>query len=144
MYIEPLNPELKIPTEFIISAEYIISAFANSMDWKKVEEYADRLIEEDIFNECPPILGFPRVLDEDDIGTPFIRDLESDDEEKRVDRSMIGKVIWVVTDGHHRTFAFRRAYCRTKLHVFLHINAELDESNVTCQEVQSIIRNQQK
>lgn len=109
------------------NTDLLISAFWNEIDWDKVNEYADRLIQEDIYHECPAIWGFWRTLDEDDIGTPLIRDPELENNDK-VTEAHIGMQAWVVTDGHHRSFAFRRAYAETRLLVFKWISVEFDKT----------------
>ena len=117
-----------------ISSDYLISAFDNQMDWNKVSEYAERLIIEDIYHECPAIKGFSRILDEDDIGTSFIRDQNEDLEE--VSEIHLGLEVWMVTDGHHRSFAFRKAYEKTGILIFKWIDVEPDYSCfVTNQEL---------
>ena len=120
-----------------VNTDYLISAFENGMDWDKVDEYAERLIIEDIYHECPAIQGFYRILDENDIGTPFIRhpDLEGD---VLVSEEHMGFKIWVVTNGHHRSFAFRKAYAKTGILVFKGIDVTPDYSCfVTQQELEN-------
>lgn len=111
---------------------YIVSAFDNQMDWAKVEEFTQALIQDEIFNEFPPIAGFETIIDESDLGKNFIRGFEADDGE--IKEEHIGIKAWVVTDGHHRAFAFNKALEKTGLLCFNHIETVEDYSCVTKQE----------
>lgn len=115
-----------------VSTDFLLSAFTNDMDWDLVEIYAQQLILEDIYHKCPAIGGFSRILDKDDIGLKFIRDEEED--ECFVSEEHIGLEVWMVSDGHHRSFAFRRAYTRTGILVFKWIETELDPNCIVSEE----------
>lgn len=116
---------------------YILSAFQNQMDWTKVEMYTKELIESDINGKhpsdvFPPIKGYETIIDETDLGDKFIwGDL---DRMIEVTEEHLGKKVWKVTDGHHRAFAFARAYEQTNLLCFKWIETELDYSCFVSQQ----------
>ncbi len=100
---------LNVPEQ--IKTGLIISAFENSIDYNKLEEYTDILREEMLSNNFPPIKGFPRIISEDDIDREFLTG-------ELVEEHHIGKLAWMVTDGHHRSLANIAAnvpYVRTEL-----------------------------
>lgn len=116
---------------------YILSAFENQMDWSKVERYTEELIQSDIdgihpSDVFPPIKGYETTIDKTDLGSNFIwGDL---DRMIEVTKEHLGKKVWKVTDGHHRAFAFARAYEQTKLLCFKWIETERDYATLTSQE----------
>ena len=80
-----------------IHSHKIISAFDNEMDENSLDYYRTF--------ECmamvtldKPILGFPSVIDQDDIddGLMFMND-------EFVTQENLGDIVWKVTDGHHRS-----------------------------------------
>lgn len=101
----------------LIRVDRIMSAFENGIDQHKVEAYTEAMRVLDVCHEFPPILGFPSVIDEDDVGALFLtRELVED--------TMIGEQIWKVTDGHHRSLAAIEAGLS-------HLEVELDYSCIT-------------
>ena len=114
----------------------IVSAFVNEIDYSKVNEYKERLIAEDIFNEVPPILGFPGEITEDHVGTYFMSGSEITLED-------VGKSVWFVSDGHHRTLAFLDAYEETRLLVFKAISVKLDRACIVSEKDLIDYNNQQ-
>lgn len=108
--------------------QYILSAFQNAMDWEKVERYTKELIESDISgihptDVFPPITGFETTITEEDLGETFISGQEN---LITVTKEHLGKKVWKVTDGHHRAFAFNRAYEQTRLLCFKWIETKDD------------------
>ncbi len=94
-----------------IKTEFIISAFENDIDSDKLEEYTNIMKTEMLSHSFPPILGFPTIIDENDIGEFFLNGEEVTEEH-------IGKLCWKVTDGHHRSLsaiAARLPYLETDL-----------------------------
>ena len=43
----------------VVRTDILLSAFANEMDWSKVEEYAELMA---FGEEFPPILGYPSIM----------------------------------------------------------------------------------
>jgi hypothetical protein len=86
----------------MIRTNRIISAFANPVDSDKVDQYAEQMRSTpEILPYCiPPIKGYPSILDENDVENE-VTFMDG----TVVDETMIGEMIWYVTDGHHRTFA---------------------------------------
>jgi hypothetical protein len=112
--------DIEIP--HIIRTNRIVSAFSNSIDPIKVNEYSNIMRINDVnYGNVgfPPILGFPSIIDEDDISNEEFRmmDFDSDDYQ-------IGDLIWKVTDGHHRTLAAIKAGIHQ-------LEVELDYSCIT-------------
>jgi hypothetical protein len=83
-----------------ISPKMIISAFQNLVDNEKVQEYSEKMKEEMLSHDFPPIEGYPRIIDQDDVDSN-IEFLNGD----QVTEEYIGKMAWMVTDGHHRSLA---------------------------------------
>jgi hypothetical protein len=106
---------LNVPTT--ISPKFIISAFENEICFDKVEKYTNIMREEMLSNNFPPIKGFPCIIDEDDLEGWFI-------DGSNIAETYLGKLCWMVTDGHHRSIAAASA----KLP---YINVELDYSTIT-------------
>lgn len=85
-----------------IRTNRIASAFENAVDWDKVQQYATEMRLQDYNSgqiNFPPIMGFPSVIDEDDMNNPEFGLLDIDAPYEK------GDLIWKVTDGHHRTLA---------------------------------------
>lgn len=95
----------------------IISAFANDMDQEKVQQYTEIMKAEMLSHNFPPIQGYPIIIEEDDLEGWFI-------DGSNIPETMLGKQVWKVTDGHHRSLAAIAA----KL-PYLHV--ELDYSTIT-------------
>ena len=87
-----------IPVPETIRTDRIISAFSNSTDFGKVEEYAQVMRIEGLEHDFPPIKGYPSIIDESDIGKQYTT-------LKSVEKEHVGGLVWMVTDGHHRSFA---------------------------------------
>lgn len=81
-----------------IKPELIVSAFENKMDWDKVTDFTWEMKEKMLSHDFPPILGFPSIVDENDIGKSFLSGNEITEEH-------LGMLVWNVTDGHHRANA---------------------------------------
>jgi hypothetical protein len=81
-----------------IKTGLIVSAFQNEIDHEKLIEYRDIMSHEMLAHSFPPIMGFPSEIDENDIGNLFINGEE-------IQESDLGKKVWYVTDGHHRSMA---------------------------------------
>ena len=86
-----------IPSE--IDKRLIISAFENPIDPDAVEQYRG-IMEIQGIQGIAPITGYPDKLTEDDIenGVTFING-------EVAGGSDVGKAVWYVTDGHHRSYA---------------------------------------
>lgn len=107
-----------------IKPTLIISAFENDMDSGKVEHYTNILKEEMLSHSFPPIMGFPTIIDESDIGIFFLTGEE-------IEERHIGLLAWKVTDGHHRSesaIAAKLPYLETELD-FSTITSEVDIKN---------------
>lgn len=87
-----------VPVGYSINPNMVISAFANEMDLDKVEKYTEIMKEQMLSHDFPPIMGYPIIISEDDLGKNFINGEE-------ITEDFIGQRAWVVTDGHHRVFA---------------------------------------
>jgi hypothetical protein len=106
-----------MPVPKTVKPNMIISAFSNPVDYDKVEIYAEIMKAEMLSHEFPPIMGYPAIIDENDIGNYFL-----DGEE--ITEEHIGKNVWMVTDGHHRSLASIKANLP-------YIEVELDYSTIT-------------
>jgi len=100
-----------------INPQLIISAFANEIEYSKVEQYTQIMQSEMLGHDFPPIMGYPVIIDENDICNYFLNGDEVID-------SMIGKLAWKVTDGHHRSLAAIAANLP-------HIEVTLDYGTIT-------------
>ncbi len=76
-----------------IKTNRIISAFQNEMDFDKVEKYTAIMKELMLSHDFPPIMGYPRIIDEDDIGENYLNG-------EPVEFYHVGQLVWMVTDGH--------------------------------------------
>lgn len=103
-----------------IKTEYIISAFANEIDQEKLEKYTQIMQQEMLQHNFLPIFGYPSILDESDIGNKFLTG-------KEVTEEHIGKLVWFVTDGHHRSLAAIDANIPW-------LRVELDYNTITSEE----------
>lgn len=56
----------------VIKPEWIVSAFQNEMDWNKVEDFTLEMKEKMLSHDFPSILGFPSIIDENDVGQFFL------------------------------------------------------------------------
>ena len=106
---------LRVPKT--VDTNLLVSAFENAMDFDKIEEYTDVYREQMLSNEFPPILGHPSILDEGDIGNYFMNGDEITEDD-------LGKQVWMVTDGHHRSISAINAKVP-------YISVELDYSTIT-------------
>lgn len=88
--------DIQVPAT--IKTDRIISAFENVIENSKVEEYAEIMSNEMLSHNFPPIQGFPNIVSKEDIGEYFMAG-------GKVTRQDVGKLVWMVTDGHHRTLA---------------------------------------
>ena len=100
-----------------IPTNRIMSAFQNEMYPDKLEEYTNIYRELMLSHSFPPIMGYPTIIDEDDIGREFLSGEEITEEH-------IGMMAWKVTDGHHR------AVSATKVNI-PYLEVELDYSTIT-------------
>lgn len=107
-----------VPTQ--IKPTLIISAFANEIEDAKVEEYTAIMKAEMLSHNFPPITGFPRVIDEDDLFGWFI-------DGREITEDLLGIEVWAVTDGHHRSLAAINARLP-------YLNTTLDYSTITNEE----------
>jgi len=80
---------ITVPT--LIHSSKIISAFDNVIDEESLDYYRMKGLD-----DVEPILGYPDIICEDDIGKEFISGQEVTEEH-------IGDIVWYVTDGHHRS-----------------------------------------
>ena len=91
-----------IPIPDMIPVNRIISAFANEIDWGKVEHYRELIrYAEGLLPHCiPEIKGYPDHICEQDVeeGKTFISG-------ELVTEKHIGMPVWYVTDGHHRSIS---------------------------------------
>lgn len=87
---------INVPTT--IKPSLIISAFANEIENDKVERYAHIMRAEMLSHDFPPITGYPILIDEDDLEGWFLNG-------DNIPETMLGKMAWKVTDGHHRSLA---------------------------------------
>ena len=106
---------INVPNQ--IKPSMIISAFENEMDFEKVEEYTQIMKVEMLSHSFPPIMGFPTIIDEDDVGQYFLNGEE-------IEERHIGKLAWKVTDGHHRATSSINANLP-------YIEVELDYGTIT-------------
>jgi hypothetical protein len=104
----------------IIRTDRIISAFENEIDWNKVDDYTNIMQEKGLSHDFPPIYGYPHLIDEDDIGKMFL-------EGSSVEEEHLGHLVWMVTDGHHRSLAAIAAEIP-------HLEVELDYSCITSEQ----------
>lgn len=81
-----------------IRTNLIISAFANEIDYEKVDEFTKIMKVEMLSHSFPPIEGYPMIIDEDDLEGWYIDGSNISEED-------LGKVAWKVTNGHHRSIA---------------------------------------
>jgi len=81
-----------------IKTGLIISAFANDIEPDKVENYTEIMKAEMLSHNFPPIMGYPVIIDEDDLEGSFI-------DGSNIAETCLGKMAWMVTDGHHRSLA---------------------------------------
>ncbi len=100
-----------------VNPRIVISAFANTIDDSKVEEYTNTMKEMMLSHDFPPITGFPTLIDENDVGDYFLSGEEITEEH-------VGKKAWKVWDGHHRTIAAINANLP-------YIQVELEKAAVT-------------
>lgn len=107
--------DISVPEK--INPTLVMSAFANPIDEQKVQDYTEIMQQEMLGHDFPPIMGFPRVISEEDVGEYFLTG-------EQIEDTHIGQKVWVVTDGHHRTLAAINAGLP-------YINTELDYSTVT-------------
>lgn len=112
---ELIKPKRNIPTQ--IDPNLVVSAFENEMDWNKVNDYTDKMTADMMQHEFPPIKGFPSEITDEDVGGVWMNgdEITSDD---------VGKKIWKVTDGHHRTIAAINS-------ALPYIETELDYATIT-------------
>lgn len=87
---------MKVPTQ--IDPRLIISAFDNEIDQQKVEDFTVILKLDMLGHNFPEIAGFPHIIDENDLSKEFLCG-------DPVTEEYIGKLAWMVTDGHHRSLA---------------------------------------
>lgn len=86
-----------------IRTTHIVSAFANAIDFHKVEMYANDMSMQDNMQGCidfPPIMGFYTTFDPNEDQTIF--NLFNEDVQHEV---LEGETIFKVTNGHHRSIA---------------------------------------
>ena len=103
-----------------ISPKYIISAFANPIDYSKIDEYTDAMQEEyDIEYTFPPITWYPWIITEDIIDQ-YAQFINWED----IEYSDIWKLAWFVTDWHHRSIAANNVWKKF-------VDVELDRSTIT-------------
>jgi len=102
----------------IIRTDRIISAFENCVDYDKVEKYANTMKAEMLSHDFPPILGYPGIIDEDDVDEKMFLNGEV------VENEHVGNLVWYVTDGHHRSLAAIEAHLP-------HLEVEIDFSTIT-------------
>lgn len=112
--------DLNVPP--LIRTDRIISAFANPVDYRKVEDYALTMQIEMLSHSFPPIKGYPFIISEEDTetGECFMNG-------NPIEAEHIGQIAWKVTDGHHRTLAAIEANLP-------HLEVELDYSCITDQK----------
>jgi hypothetical protein len=99
----------KIHNKGKIDPNLVISAFSNPIDSNKIEEYSSQMLALD--HNFPPILGYPTIINDDDLGKSFINGIQ-------ISEKYFGKYAWIVTDGHHRTITALNnelPYLETKL-----------------------------
>jgi hypothetical protein len=89
-----------INVPIIIRCDRIISAFENEIDNDKIEDFMLTLSSEMLSHDFPPILGYPVIIAEEEIGKFFLGEYYSE-----VTEEHIGQLAWMVTDGHHRSIA---------------------------------------
>lgn len=85
-----------VPDRFDVNK--IKAGFENAIDNNKLEAYT--LIMNDLMlsHPFPEIFGYPSEVDENDVGGFFLNDEE-------ITEDNIGEIIWVLTDGFHRTLS---------------------------------------
>ncbi len=81
-----------------INTNLIVSAFCNPLDDAKVDEYTAVMQSEMLSHNFPPIAGFYTTVSDDEIGEYFMNGEEITEEHT-------GKIIFKVSNGHHRTTA---------------------------------------
>jgi len=104
----------------LIRVDRILSAFVNHIDYNKVMNYALVMNINGLNHDFPPIKGYPGIIDENDIGQYFLN-------EKEVDETHLGCLVWFVTDGHHRTLAAIEANLP-------HLETEIDYNCITTEK----------
>ena len=104
----------------LIRVDRIISAFENDIDEAKIEEYTKVMQREMLSHDFPPIMGYPFIITEDDIGRILLTGEEIEEEH-------IGCLLWCVTDGHHRSISAINANLP-------HFEVKLDYSTITSDE----------
>jgi len=87
---------INVPSQ--IKPNLIISVFSNDTSMDKVEQYTEVMKAEMLGHNFPPIMGYPVIIDEDDLEGWFI-------DGSNIPETMLGKLAWKVTDGHHRSLA---------------------------------------
>lgn len=112
----------------IIRTDRIISAFENGIDERKVEQYAEQMCIDGLCHEFPPIKGFPSIIDENQYNSYF---MTGDD----ITEEHLGQLVWMVTDGHHRTLAAIKAELP-------HLPVEVDFNCITSEEDLKQYRNE--
>ena len=98
----------------------IISAYANEIDWEKVEKYTHVMSSEMLSHSFPAIWGFPALIDEDHVGQEFLS-------RQPIEAHHIGQLAWIVTNGHHRSLAAINAGLP-------YIDVELEFSTITSEK----------
>ncbi len=113
-----------------INTNKIISAFENSIDYSKIDEYTQTMQELMLSHEFPAISGYPHKLTNEDIGITFLNG-------EQVESKNIGNLVWFVTDGHHRAISAINANIP-------YLFTELDFSTITTEKDMENFRNQNK
>ncbi len=108
--------DLNVPETIRINR--IVSAFQNAIDSDKLERYTEIMRVEMLSHSFPAIMGFPSVINEDDLGQYFLSGEE-------ITEDHIGQLCWNVTDGHHRSLAAIEANLP-------YLETTLDYSCITC------------
>jgi len=101
----------KIHNRGTIDPNLVISAFTNPIDIDKMDKYTNTMKIDYLNHDFPPIIGYPTIIDENDIGKEFLNGDPITDKD-------INKYAWIVTDGHHRTVSAINSelpYIETKL-----------------------------
>ena len=94
-----------------IDPNKVISAFANPIDYNKVEKYASVFKEEMLSHNFPKITGYPYEIEKEDVGSYFLSG-------KEITKKEVGEKVWKVWEGHHRVLAAIEAelpYLETEL-----------------------------
>jgi hypothetical protein len=87
---------MKVPAH--IDPKLIISAFENGIDHDKVTEFAAYMKMDMLGHSFPEIEGFPSIITEGDFGKEFLTG-------EVVTEEHLDKMVWMVTNGHHRSLA---------------------------------------